>query len=264
MAATASVNQVHVWESESGLPIGPPLRTRLGIEQLRFAEGTQIMAGTRSDKIWTWDVAPDATATAELVRLSGLVAGHFIEPDGAIVSLAADDLEQAWFDLHGRQLAVPEQPAVSAHDWHQLRARECELVGDFFAASVHLDPLVAAAPVDLDLRKRRAEAQAALGRWAAAAADLRFLIENRPDDNDLRTSLAVLVARLGDGNSYRQACAALIDPLLATSSRRSDGRRRRFPPSSPPPSHQRNLAVSRLCKTTSSLRRRHFTAITRS
>jgi WD40 repeat protein len=213
IALTSSGTEVHVWEAETGLPLGPPLQATAAVERVLLCDAATVVAFTRSDAVETWDLSPDATPDRDLVRLSGLLSGRRITPDGAIASVSADDLGRAWSDLHGRQRELPEQPAESALEWHGRKAQEFESTGDPFAAVVHLDPLVAAAPDDLNLRKRRADAAAELGRWAAAAADFAVILKRRPDDAEARISLALLSARLGDRDTYRSACTTLMAPI---------------------------------------------------
>ena len=82
-----------------------------------------VVAFTRSDAVETWDLSPDATPDRDLVRLSGLLSGRRITPDGAIASVSADDLGRAWSDLHGRQPELPERPAESARSGTAARPR---------------------------------------------------------------------------------------------------------------------------------------------
>ncbi len=211
LALTASQSAVHVWETETGLPLGPPLSVG-ATEQVRLCDRAHVMAFTRSGVI-LWDLTPGPTPAGDLVRLSGLFSGRRIDPAGAPVSFPADELGQAWSDFHGRQPELPEQPAESALDWHRRKARESESAGDRFAALVHLNPLIAAAPNDVDLRRRRAESEARLGRYAAAAADFAVAVQHQPADIEAKISLAVLSARLGHRDLYRAACTPLFTPL---------------------------------------------------
>ncbi len=104
-------------------------------------------------------------------------------------------------------------------DWHRQKAHDAERFGDPFPALVHLDSLVAAAPDDIGLRKRRADVEADLGRWAAAAADFGVVVKLGPNEADARASLAVLSARLGDLAGYRSHCNALLAMIRGTSMR---------------------------------------------
>jgi WD40 repeat protein/tetratricopeptide (TPR) repeat protein len=213
LALTTSAKEVHIWEAETGLPLGPPLQAAADIERVLWCDPATVMAFTRSDAVQVWDRAPDPAPAGDLVRLSGLLSGRRITPDGAVDSVAADDLGSAWSELHGRRPELPEQPAEAPPEWHRRKARECQAAGDLFAALVHLDPLIAAAPDDLDLRRSRAEAQAELGRWAPAAADFAVAVRRQPADVEARMSLAVLAARLGDRDAYRSACTTLMAPI---------------------------------------------------
>ena len=213
LALTTSPGAVHVWETETGLPIGPPLQAAAVIDGVLMCDPAIVMAFTRSNAVQIWDLSPDPTPAGDLVRLSGLLSGRRIAPDGGAASMAADDLGRAWSDLHGRRAELPERPAETAPEWHRRKAHESESTGDLFATVVHLDPLVTAAPDDTGLRKRRGEAAASLGRWAAAAADFAVVVERQPADAEARIALALLSARLGRRDDYRLACTALVAPV---------------------------------------------------
>ena len=213
-ALTTSEGAVHVWETETGLPIGPPLQVRGVVERVLLCDPSIVMAFTRSDTVQVWDLSPGEVPDTGLVRLSGLLSGRRIEPDGAVALVPADVFARAaWSDFHGRQPELPEGPSESIADWHLRKAGESESTGDPFAAVVHLDPLVAASPDDLDLRRRRAGAEAELGRWAAAAADFAVVVKRNPNDTDAKISLAVLSARLGNRDAYRLASRSLVAPI---------------------------------------------------
>jgi WD40 repeat protein/tRNA A-37 threonylcarbamoyl transferase component Bud32 len=208
IALTSSGSEIHIWEAEAGLPIGPPLQAA-GIVRALWYDRANIMALGGSGALF-WDMSPRAVPASDLVRLCELLSGRRITPDGALAAVPSGELGRAWTDLRPGQPELPEQSAESALDWHRRKYRECESDGDLFAALVHLDPLIAAAPDDLDLRKRRAEAEAELGRFGAAAAEFRVLVERRPADIEARITLAVLSARLGDRDAYRAVCKSLI------------------------------------------------------
>ena len=212
IALTTSLTAVHAWEAESGLPLGPPLPTAVSINLVQFHDPAKVMALTQSGAV-LWDLSPAPTTPGDLVRLAGLLSGRRITPDGAVVLISAEDLGRAWSDLHGQLPELPDQPAEAALDWHRRKAEEFEAIGDHFAALVHLDPMVAAAPDDLDLRKRRAEAEAERGRWATAASDYAVLVKRQPTDVEARISLAVLSAQLGERDVYHSACASLLAPI---------------------------------------------------
>ncbi len=214
LALTTSDGAVNVWETETGLPIGPPLQAPAIIERVLLCDPSIVMAFTRNDSVQAWDLSSGPTPDRDLIRLAGLLSGRRVEPDGAVAPVPADDLTRAaWHDLHGRQSELLERPAEPELDWHRGKAQQFESAGDFFAAVVHLDPLVAAAPDDTELRGRRAEAEAKLGRFAAAAADFAVVVQRQPANAEATLSLAVLSARLGNHDAYRSACTTLVAPI---------------------------------------------------
>ncbi len=152
LALTTTEGAIHVWEVETGLPIGPPLPRPEGAEQVMLCDPVNVMAFTATDTVQIWDLSTDTASAGDLVRLSELLSGHRVGPDGAVVPVPTEELWRAWADLHGRRPELPDRPAESAADWHRRQAQEAESSGEPFAAVVHLDPLVAAAPGDIDLR----------------------------------------------------------------------------------------------------------------
>jgi WD40 repeat protein/tetratricopeptide (TPR) repeat protein len=214
LALTTLEQAVHVWETATGLPVGPPLQAHATIQRVLLGDPNTVMAFTVSDGVHVWDLSSGSTSDGELRELAGLLSGRRIGSDGGVASLPADDATRsAWSQLYGRQTELPKEAAEPELDWHRRKAQEFESAGDFFAAAVHLDPLVASAPDDVDLRRRRAEAEAEIGRWAAAAADFAVVVNHEPANMEAAISLAVLSARLGDRETYRSTCSSRIPSI---------------------------------------------------
>lgn len=209
LAIASASDGLHVWEVETGLPIGPPLPGSSLVEEVVLTDDAQVL-GLSSGTVRVWNLAADGAPAPDLVRLAAMLSGRRIGADGTASPVAADEIATTWTALHGHRAEVPEQPAQAAVDWHRHKVEEAESAGDWFAAVAHLDAMVAASPDDIDSRKRRADAEAALGRWPAAAADLAAVVKLRPDDIRARSSLAAIHLRLGDRDAYRADCAALL------------------------------------------------------
>ncbi len=214
LALTTSERAVHVWETATGLPVGPPLEALTFVERVLLCDPAIVMAFTGSDSVHVWDLSPGPTPGADLVRLAGLLSGRRIEADGAVAPLPVDDATRiAWSRLRGRQAELSPAASESELDWHRGKAGQFESAGDFAAAVTHLDPLIAAAPDDVDLPRRRALAEAELGRFADAAADFAVIVERQPANTEAAISLAVLSAKLGNRDAYRSACTALVGAI---------------------------------------------------
>ncbi|MHB1560835.1 MAG: WD40 repeat domain-containing serine/threonine protein kinase, partial [Isosphaeraceae bacterium] len=202
LAIAPASDGLHVWEADTGLPIGPPLPGSSRVEEAVLTDNLQVL-GLSSGTVQVWDLAPDPVPARDLVRLAAMLSGRRIGADGTASPVAADEIATTWTALHGHRAEVPEQPAQAVADWHRHKVEEAESAGDWFAAVTHLDAMVAASPDDADSRKRRADAEAALGRWPAAAADLAAVVKLRPDDTRARSSLAAIHVRLGARDAYR-------------------------------------------------------------
>ncbi len=212
LAFTSSAHEIHIWEAVTGLPLGPPVTISAGVERLVPCDSMHLAVTTISDTLEQWDLSPKRTPSSSLAGLARVLSGHQVGPDGAADGVPAEVLERDWTALHGREPELPAHPAESAHDWHRRIADESETSGDSFAALVHLDALISSAPEDPELRKRRANAEAELGRWAAAA-DLKIVHDHKPAPLEVGLCCAALQARLGDRDAYRATCAGLLAVL---------------------------------------------------
>src|SRR5262249_46187791 len=118
--------------------------------------------------------------------------------------------------LRGRSIALPEGPSETAAAWHRRLASESEMAGRWFAARLHLDAIIAAAPDDpepgrppAETYKRPSEALARPGEWDRSAADYARVVAASPFDVRAYEALAILHAYREDRPAYRIVCATL-------------------------------------------------------
>jgi tetratricopeptide (TPR) repeat protein len=100
--------------------------------------------------------------------------------------------------------------SAQARTWLLDQVEDCEAGGEWAAAQMHLDRLVAAEPEDLGWRSRRARALFHLGRHEAAAADWTRVLESRPRD------VAALLQRYRAYARWGQWDRALADSARVT------------------------------------------------
>src|SRR5205085_7608245 len=93
---------------------------------------------------------------------------HFSEA-GDLVLLNTTEKQQATERFH--ELGGDRRPRMSARDWHRWQAAAAEGEQHWFAAVFHLSRLLAEAPEDPDLLRRRADAQANLRAAAGRPGD---------------------------------------------------------------------------------------------
>ncbi len=103
LAVTMAAGSVHVWEVETGLPIGPPLPESGGIQRVLFGDGANIIGFIGSGAVRTWGLAPDPAPAADLARLAGLLSGRDIGDDGAVAAVPLEEL--------GPRLVRPPRPS---------------------------------------------------------------------------------------------------------------------------------------------------------
>lgn len=94
-----------VWEAETGLPLGPPLRSPEGVTFLRFSpDGRRLLVGGVGWKpgvptpavARVWDLSPSVRPVAELADEARLVANRRIDDRGLLVPLTAADERELW------------------------------------------------------------------------------------------------------------------------------------------------------------------------
>lgn len=127
----------------------------------------------RGKEIELWDVVsgqqvfalkmPTASANEEVTDLCWSADGQSLAAAG-FSSLAVWSTRSS-----------PKDWPAYARSWHLAATQDAEREKRWFAAGVHLGRLLDAAPADVSLRQRRAEAHARLGNWVAAADDLQPL-----------------------------------------------------------------------------------------
>ena len=154
---------------------GRPARAmRHAVHRVLFtADGRSVVAIDDFGETRTWPV-PEPLADAgpdELTLRIEARTGLRMETGLSISRLDAP----AWRDRLERLGRLDATAARLDDDpsWHEPTAREAEQAGNAFAATWHLDRLIAARPDNWLLYARRARARSASGRYDEAAADYR-------------------------------------------------------------------------------------------
>lgn len=222
LAATAGMATLRIWETDTGAPLSPPIRLQ-SFARLRWRpDGRLEVLDRRERSIRVLDLAPDDRPVAELRDLAQLLSGRRIDDLAGAVPAGLPEQQTAWSSLKERCAELPGRPAVPADRWHARQAAEAERDWRWYAAVVHLDALVAAAPDDPAFRRRRAEVLARLGRFDRAAEDLKRLGPNDLNHPDVQEAIAVISAWLHDDRAH-QAIGARLSGLLRFDSRSERG-----------------------------------------
>jgi WD40 repeat protein/tRNA A-37 threonylcarbamoyl transferase component Bud32/tetratricopeptide (TPR) repeat protein len=224
VALTAHADGVRLWDVDSGVPLSPPLPFADAIARAWFDGDDRLSMVTRDAtmsrdgrRIWTRDLGFGGRPGAELRRAAGILSGRRVDDVRGPVRVDSGMLGSDWSDLRGKSASLLNEPGESLEAWHRRRAADSEMAGLAFAARVHLDGLIAAAPDDPDpglppirVYSRRGEVLAELGEWDRAAADFAKVLMGSPVYPGARESLAVVQAFRGDHAAYRAACAPLL------------------------------------------------------
>jgi WD40 repeat protein/tetratricopeptide (TPR) repeat protein/tRNA A-37 threonylcarbamoyl transferase component Bud32 len=147
-------------------------------------KGQHISADNRRFVLWggkvAWisEIVAEERAAEVVLRIGQVYSARQLDVHGNVQPLSSDAWRQAWQELHQKHAQAFGVPAAeTALAWQRSQAAACELSGRWFAAVVHLNGLLAAAPKDAELYLRRARAQWGLQKWDGAEADFTTAIQ---------------------------------------------------------------------------------------
>jgi hypothetical protein len=160
------------------------------------------------------DLTPDGRPASELRDLARLLSGRQIEDVGGAAAAEFATEAATWSKSNGKCAELPGSSSETAATWNSRKAAAAEAAGRWFAAVVHLDPLVAAAPEDGSLRIRRGEALGRIGRLDRAAVDFAHVGPSHRFHPDVIEAIAVLAAWRRDAPTF-EAIGARITDLFA-------------------------------------------------
>jgi WD40 repeat protein len=167
--ATASTDgTARVWDAASGKEVAV---CQGHADQVLFAafspEGSRLATASPDRTARVWDAA-SGKELAVLRGHAGPVRPLAFSPDGSRLATASlDNTARLWI---ARESA--EDREKRRRFWREQQAADAEAGGQWFAAAFHLGRLIHERPADPSLYARRVRADAHLGRWGDAAADL--------------------------------------------------------------------------------------------
>ena len=192
------------------------LRHGAAVWHAAFSPDGRRLHTASGDEVRTWDLSPDERSVEELTLLAQLQAGRSLDATGSFVPLDYDKFRSTWRALQAKSPAA--RPAEEKLAWHRHEAASAEAAGEWRAARLHLDFLIAAEPKRGALLFRRGLTRARLDEWEKAAGDFAAAAEGSEAPPEAWFYRALLCLELGDRQGYRRGCAEMLDRFGKTDS----------------------------------------------
>jgi WD40 repeat protein len=184
-----------VWDATTGEAITPPLIPGGFLRSVAFGPDDRHVLTLNDDgRVRVWDASADKRPLPDLVLLAKLVSSRRIDESGTSVPFRAE--KEEWQALQQKCPELFTAPVRRGTGWHQAEAEASEAAQDWFAATFHLDRLIAEQPGNADLYRRRGQASVRQDRFDKAVADLVRAIELGADDLRTWSSLALIGVRV--------------------------------------------------------------------
>jgi WD40 repeat protein len=184
---TASQDQTaRVWDAQSGQPITPPLEHDPYVyEGTLSANGRLLVTASEGGTARLWNLSSGERPTKDWSLLAELVTGQRLDSGGGMVGLEPSGLANTFQTLLAK---YPNDFVISAQhqlDWHARQAAVSELAREWYAALFHLNWLIDARPNTDDLHLRRALVFVELNDLDKASPDLNKADHFRAHDSSL-------------------------------------------------------------------------------
>jgi serine/threonine protein kinase/WD40 repeat protein/tetratricopeptide (TPR) repeat protein len=204
-----------VWEWRTGKPVTPPHVLRLtDPTAVVTPDGRYAVCAGRSEPalqvLHLGDLhEPGDFSLDELCLLTELLSGHRIH-ESDVARLTTKEWLDRWRLFRERHPNYFQLEPGDHLAWHRQQADEAEGANQWFAVVWHLDPLIAAEPLEAALRSRRALALLQLREWEKAVVDLSKVIDLKGDGTSVRKHRGMVFAALGQWDK------AVVDFATAT------------------------------------------------
>jgi WD40 repeat protein len=210
-----------VWDAITGEPVTPGLDQGDEGKGAGFSpDGLRVVTGGSDRTAQVWELRSNKLPKAELLSLAELLAGHELEQTGAMRPLKPKELKSLLQALRSTCPDFFNRSPESVLAWHRqmLERTTCsfEVSPAIEQALWHLDSLLKAQPMDLDLLRRRSDVHAELKHWDAATVDAAQMLQAGAGQAATLRRLACLNWARGDSNGYRQAAEKVIQLAVTT------------------------------------------------
>jgi tetratricopeptide (TPR) repeat protein len=146
-------------------------------------DGRSLLLGkqTGARTLRIWRVPSDERPQEELLRLAWVLSGRQMDTSSGLELLEPDALSTELAACCSEAPAFFTRSEAERQTWHRRQARLYQDRGALFAASWHLDRLLAETPNDPQLLYERGCLDAAGFQWNEALALFTRAVERRPD-----------------------------------------------------------------------------------
>jgi tetratricopeptide (TPR) repeat protein len=224
LMGSRSGNASRLYDARTGTQIGQ-ITASVQLGQPWFSpDGTRITVPCGDGSVRLYDSQTSQEVIALAARAPGgntpLIPDHtaLMSPDGARLAAVGSSGGSVRLWPAPKDVAEwqGERRADLAHAlpaWHQLRGREAENAGDWYAAAFHLRQLFEAEPASARDHYRCGLALAHLGRKAEAAKELQAALDRKADLYDREQAEAYAILEQWDAAA--RVYAAIVTPRIA-------------------------------------------------
>ena len=162
---TGSGNVARLWDAKTGKPLGRPMRHESEVHGVAFSpDGQTVLTGSYDGTAWLWPVPKGFPDNPGLVATYVAARSCWQEDSFGVLHRMTLEQQLATWDAAselGREWLQYRSDAAArdACLWHKLQAEEFEANKNWFATAFHLKYLVQNDPQDGDLRQRLATAK---------------------------------------------------------------------------------------------------------
>jgi WD40 repeat protein/tetratricopeptide (TPR) repeat protein len=180
-----TVADLRIWDTQTGQPLTPALRTLVNTSDLGSDHGTRppvsedgltIALLPRIGTVQVHKLAPEPRSVAELLALCETLSGREVNSFGKLQPLATEKRQHRWELLQSNQ---PHELALLSEDllaWHRSHIEPMSrslkpTTAAAFGTLWHLDRLIGLGQASPEDFLQRGHAHAALGQWPKAIDD---------------------------------------------------------------------------------------------
>jgi WD40 repeat protein len=207
-----NTGEARVWDASTGDFVTLPMRHGCGVRQISFSPDGRSMLTTayKDGTARLWVLSRAEQPIDDLERIAKLFAAVGIDETGGQVSVAPEELTRLQSELASKYPDVFRTGPAEIVSWLESEAGFSVKAKNWEAAALCYGRLLELDPASHFYLAQRGWAEAGLGRWKEAAADLLKAIELGSDDLMVWDGAAILCLWNRDRQQYRELCDGLL------------------------------------------------------